>query len=45
MALSFTYLIMPDYYYYLRNIEYLIEVKVLTSYVELMVSLTLLDYL
>jgi hypothetical protein len=32
---------MPDSYYYLENIEYLIEVKVLTSYVELMDFLTL----
>ena len=43
--MSFTYLIMPDYYYYLENIEHLIEVKMLTSYVELMVSQTLLGYL
>ena len=45
LAMSFTYLIMPDYYYYLRNIEYLVEVKVVTSYVELMNFLTLLCYL
>ena len=36
--MSFTYLLMPDSYYYLGNIEYLIEVKVLTSYVELMMD-------
>ena len=41
LAMSFTYLLMPDSYYYLENIEYLIEVKVLTSYVELMDFLTL----
>ena len=45
MALSFTYLSMSDYYYYLENIEHLIEVEVLTSYVELMDFLTLLCYL
>ena len=44
LAVSFTYLIMPDYYYYLRSIEYWREVKVLTSYVELMVSLTSIEY-
>ena len=42
---SFTYLIMSDYHYYLENIEHLIEVKVLTSYVELMDFLILPCYL
>ena len=39
LAMSFTYLIMPDYYYYLISIEK----KVLTSYVEL-VYLIMPDY-